>query len=439
MSKEVIVTAKTVEEAMDQARKQYGGSEYELSFDILEMPKKGFLGFGAAPAKIKVTITKALDEVDLSDLVSEIRSMKHATDFGGDTDKESKENKEKKEPSEPRRDGGSNRPKNDRAPRDNRSEAKPQQPKAEAKPQQPKAEAKPQQPKTEAADDLPAALRPPQKKNEAKQKPRKPQPKARPRDERPEEEKKKDLLSAVMGIGTADAAAEKTVAHDQVKPAEGKFAAWGTRKETASDTAKSVADSVDEFLNKEIFTEETEEVELPSAQFPEDVSGKIEHALENMGVSGRDEPEITPDRDDEPHIEFVSEAEMQYALDFAQTLLRNMDIRAEASAAAVPEGVEVPEGMAYARIEIVGVDTAILIGHHGETLDALQYLVNLSGSRRAGTGKKEFVKIVVDIENYRAKREETLRALARRMAAKAIKYKRNMVLEPMNPYERRII
>ena len=97
MNKEVIVTAKTVEEAMDQARKQYGGSEYELSFDILEMPKKGFLGFGAAPAKIKVTITKALDAVDLSDLVSEIRSMKNATDFGGDTDKESKENKEKKE------------------------------------------------------------------------------------------------------------------------------------------------------------------------------------------------------------------------------------------------------------------------------------------------------------------------------------------------------
>ena len=49
------------------------------------------------------------------------------------------------------------------------------------------------------------------------------------------------------------------------------------------------------------------------------------------------------------------------------------------------------------------------------------------------------MKITVDIENYRKKREATLRALARRMAQKAIKYKRNMVLEPMNPYERRII
>jgi predicted outer membrane repeat protein len=96
-------------------------------------------------------------------------------------------------------------------------------------------------------------------------------------------------------------------------------------------------------------------------------------------------------------------------------------------------------GAVYPRLVISGEGAGILIGHHGETLDAIQYLVNLSALRRGGNTQKEFVKIVVDIENYREKREETLRSLARRTAAKAQKYKKNVLLEPMNPYERRII
>ena len=84
MKNEVIITAKTVDEAMAQARRDYGSSENELAFEILEMPKKGFLGLGATPAKVKVTITKALGDVDLSDLVSSIRNMKITTDRGGE-------------------------------------------------------------------------------------------------------------------------------------------------------------------------------------------------------------------------------------------------------------------------------------------------------------------------------------------------------------------
>lgn len=105
---------------------------------------------------------------------------------------------------------------------------------------------------------------------------------------------------------------------------------------------------------------------------------------------------------------------------------------------ATPVAVRDDEG-ALVGIDIQGDDTGFLIGHHGETLDAIQFLANLSASRRSPTPNRDFLKIVVDIGNYRAKREETLRALARRMAAKAVKYKRNFVLEPMNPYERRII
>ena len=91
------------------------------------------------------------------------------------------------------------------------------------------------------------------------------------------------------------------------------------------------------------------------------------------------------------------------------------------------------------KISVCGEDAAILIGHHGDTLDSLQYLANLAANKRVDGKKEPYVKINVDVEGYRAKREETLRALARRMAAKVQKYKKSVMLEPMNPYERRII
>ena len=90
-------------------------------------------------------------------------------------------------------------------------------------------------------------------------------------------------------------------------------------------------------------------------------------------------------------------------------------------------------------IEINGDDAGVLIGHHGDTLDSLQYLANLAANKKVNGEKPAHVKVTVDAEGYRAKREETLRALARRMADKVLKQKRSVMLEPMNPYERRII
>ena len=90
-------------------------------------------------------------------------------------------------------------------------------------------------------------------------------------------------------------------------------------------------------------------------------------------------------------------------------------------------------------IDISGEGAGVLIGHHGDTLDSLQYLANLAANKRVNGIKPDYVKITVDAENYRAKREETLRALARRMADKVLKQKKSVMLEPMNPYERRII
>ena len=90
-------------------------------------------------------------------------------------------------------------------------------------------------------------------------------------------------------------------------------------------------------------------------------------------------------------------------------------------------------------LSVDGDNAGLLIGHHGETLDALQYLANLAANRRVNGEKHEYVKITLDVENYREKRESALRALARRKAEKVLREKRSVMLEPMNPYERRII
>ncbi len=90
-------------------------------------------------------------------------------------------------------------------------------------------------------------------------------------------------------------------------------------------------------------------------------------------------------------------------------------------------------------ITVDGENAGLLIGHHGETLDSLQYLANLAANKKVNGEKREYVKITLDIEGYRAKREGALRSLARRMASKVLKYKKSVMLEPMNPYERRII
>ena len=113
------------------------------------------------------------------------------------------------------------------------------------------------------------------------------------------------------------------------------------------------------------------------------------------------------------------------AVDFLKTLLRDMQIEGEITVSNTDNADKL--------ICIDGKDVGILIGHHGETLDSLQYLVNLAANRKENGEKREFVKITMDIEGYRAKREDTLRALARRMADKVIKYKKSVMLEPMNP------
>lgn len=121
----------------------------------------------------------------------------------------------------------------------------------------------------------------------------------------------------------------------------------------------------------------------------------------------------------------------EIALSFVQTLTENMGLDCVTKLSESDDGVI---------ITVNGGNASTLIGHHGETLDQLQYLVNLAANKSdEGEKNKNYTKITVDVEDYRSKREATLRSLARRMASKVQKYKKNVALEPMSAYERRII
>ncbi len=87
------------------------------------------------------------------------------------------------------------------------------------------------------------------------------------------------------------------------------------------------------------------------------------------------------------------------------------------------------------KIELAGDNMGVIIGKRGDTLDAIQYLVSLYVNK----GGKEFLKVSVDTENYREKRNKTLESLSKKLAIRVAKTRKNMTLEPMNSYERRII
>lgn len=113
------------------------------------------------------------------------------------------------------------------------------------------------------------------------------------------------------------------------------------------------------------------------------------------------------------------------ALDFVDGLLEAMDVDGEVSA-------EVRDGRVYVSVE--GVDSALLIGHHGQTLDAIQELMRSAIQRQV----RSRVLITLDVQGYRERRKETLQERARELAARVIE-EGEMEFEPMNAFERKVI
>ena len=120
------------------------------------------------------------------------------------------------------------------------------------------------------------------------------------------------------------------------------------------------------------------------------------------------------------------EVKLEAAVEFLQELLGHMGLAPEVSGQPDEESIN---------LRIDGDDLGILIGRRGQTLDSLQYITSLAVNRQGG----EWMRINLDIGEYRAKREETLRSLAQRAAMKAESSNRRVALDPMNAAERRIV
>jgi spoIIIJ-associated protein len=117
----------------------------------------------------------------------------------------------------------------------------------------------------------------------------------------------------------------------------------------------------------------------------------------------------------------------KYLSDFLGGVMERMDVNGEMDLELSDESL---------KVNVNGAKMGMLIGKRGQTLNALQYLLNVAYHKRfPGDGKR----IILDVEGYRLKREETLNTLAINLAKKAIRYRREVVLEPMTPMERRLI
>jgi len=121
---------------------------------------------------------------------------------------------------------------------------------------------------------------------------------------------------------------------------------------------------------------------------------------------------------------------VEAAKTFATSLVENLGLNATV--------IVHDDGEGEALMTISGDDASKLIGHHGDTLNAFQYLVNLAANKKEDDARK-YTHVSVDIENYREKRESTLKDLAEKMAEKVKKTGRNVTLEPMDAYSRRVI
>lgn len=169
--------------------------------------------------------------------------------------------------------------------------------------------------------------------------------------------------------------------------------------------------------------EEAREKALAELAAPEDIEVKIEvlemPVKKTFGLFGGAPAKVRASYEESP---------AGKAIDYLKRVLEGMGI---------PDVTvkEICEDGHY-RLDLdCGENHGAIIGRRGETLDALQYLTSLVANR----GAEEYIRISLNVGDYREKRDETLRGLARKNANQVLKYGRNVTLEPMNPYERRVI
>ena len=176
--------------------------------------------------------------------------------------------------------------------------------------------------------------------------------------------------------------------------------------------------------------EEAPAAEAPAAEAPAAEAPRAPRRSRSNRAEKAERAESRPEKkNDEPFVpsdpETLSETG-RIAYDFLKNVTGKMGVQV---------AIRVTEEADHLSVAMMGDTLGILIGRRGDTLDALQYLVSLQVNKN----REGYMRVSLDTENYRAKREEALTRLAQRMAARARKTGRKVTLEPMNPYERRVL
>lgn len=183
---------------------------------------------------------------------------------------------------------------------------------------------------------------------------------------------------------------------------------------------------------KEVIREAAEvKKEAPKKEYVKNEAAVKEQAknVEKKPVGSTHEPENKEIKAAEPAKAVLSNEEIESRItNFLGDMFEAMDIPVEIKVTFDGEDECV-------NVELLGENMGLLIGKRGQTLDSIQYLTSLVINK----GKEKYVRIKVDTENYRQRRKDTLESLAKNIAYKVKRSRRSVALEPMNPYERRII
>ena len=179
-----------------------------------------------------------------------------------------------------------------------------------------------------------------------------------------------------------------------------------------------------------------EEPEVPEVVEEPAVEETVEEAEETIMEEVVEEQEEAPEEDEEPAAVQKPAEKMDKKEAFAHAEVKGKEFLDKIfKEMKLDVTIDVKEKNGYLVFDLKGKNLGILIGRRGDTLDSLQFLLNLVINEKNAAK----VKGIIDIENYRAKREDTLIGLSHKLAAKARKTGQKVVLEPMNPQERRII
>ena len=210
--------------------------------------------------------------------------------------------------------------------------------------------------------------------------------------------------------------------------------AWKKEDKEEEEFLKAVEETIRENPVKEYFAKEDNVKEDDVKEHQAEEAAKKEEAVreektekEEASANAKEEKSEPVSVKEKELLAKVEDETIRYVEQFVKDTLKAMDMDVE-----ITSSID-KDGALY--VDMKGENMGILIGKRGQTLDSLQYLAN----RVANKHQSGYVRVKLDTENYRARREETLKHLAKNIAHKVKRNRRPVILEPMTPYERRII